>query len=154
MRLALLGMSMAMAAGCAKPGIVAPATSICPSSGPVVELARMALANTLQRGGFGSEPPGSSVADSLLGFMPSAKSAGLAPAGTKPELITDRAECEGVAYEVLHTPRGAQNVVAFRYGTGFIVVYGRGTNMGSMDLLDAQRQTISGIISLDLDDDR
>ncbi len=134
MHLAPTSMLVGILSACATSGAVIPADTRCPGSVRLVAEARALVDSVLESG---SLKPSAQVsgADSLLGVRPGTGLEALAPAGTVPELITDRQECESAAYQVLHAPSGARDVVVFRYGKGHIAVYDA-DSMRALTVLD------------------
>ena len=157
MRLAFIGVLVGSLLACTGPGAVVPARAICPGSVRLVAEARTLVDSVLTSGALDRPPTREEQeADAMLGIAARGP-ARFASAGVRPELITDRRECEAVAYEILHSPTGVRDLVAFRYGQSYIIVYDgpdEVRSMSTMLVLDGARQPGPGISWIGTGNDR
>ena len=123
MRLALIGVLIGSLLACTGPGAVTPAPAICPGSARLAAQAQALVDSVLTNGVFEQALTREAQASDARLDVSTRELVRLASLGVKPELITDRRECEAAAYEILHSPTGVRDLVAFRYGEGYIILY-------------------------------
>ncbi len=157
MRLALLGVLIGSLLACTGPGAVTPATAICPGSVRLAAQARALIDSVLTSGVLEQSPTREAPeADARLGVATHGPVRFASP-GVKPELITDRRDCEAAAYEILHSPTGVRDLVAFRYGEGYIIVYDGPDDVRSILtilVVDGTRQPGPGMVWIGTGRDR
>ena len=132
MRLAWIGVLSASLVACTGPGAVTPARAICPGSARLAAQARTLVDSVLTNGVLDQSPTREALETEARLGVATHGPARFASAGVKPELITDRRECEAAADEILHSPTGVRDLVAFRYGEGYIIVYDGPDDVRSM----------------------
>ena len=157
MRLALLGVLSGSLVACSGPGAVTPVRAICPGSARLVAQAQVLVDSVLTNGVVDQSRTREALeADALLGVA-TLEPVRFTSLSVKPELITDRRECEAAAHEILHSPTDVRDLVAFRYGEGYIIVYDGPDDarlMLTILVVDGMRQPGPGIVWIGTGKDR